>query len=249
MNMRGCQLKIDVRGNEKILECASCFIVETLEEGFESSWLQKDNTPLVSGNDGWACAIDHRFSVDIIAVIFVYDEDVLVARDTRNKKFSSGVCVYHPGGAVTVSIYESCMSVVLGRRRHIIFEIILRGWLLPAECGRVSRPNVGAYLVEMSLMHGDGLQRVLVDSGGCEARPGWKISVVDGFTLCVKGRRKQAGVVKGNAIGDGVVRQCGVKHRIDGYSYGIGWRREWGCGWVEGIEGPEAVGGVGSGAG
>jgi hypothetical protein len=37
MNMRGCQLKIDVRGNEKILECASCFIVETLEEGFESS--------------------------------------------------------------------------------------------------------------------------------------------------------------------------------------------------------------------
>jgi hypothetical protein len=80
------------------------------------------------------------------------------------------------------------------------------GWLLPAGCGKASRPNVGAYLVEMSLMHGDGLWRVLADSGGCEARPGWKVSVVDGLTPCGKGRRKQAGVVKGNAIGDVVVR-------------------------------------------
>jgi hypothetical protein len=55
-------------------------------------------------------------------------------------------------------------------------------------------------------------------------------------------------VVRGNAIGDGVVRQCGVKHRIDGSGYGTGWHRERGCGWVKGIEGPEAIGGVGSGA-
>jgi hypothetical protein len=117
--------------------------------------LQKNNNPLVSGNDGWACAIDHRFGVDIISVIFVHDEDVLVARDTQNKKFSSGVCVYHTGGAVTVGIYYSCTSVVLGWRRHIVFEIIIRGWLLPAGCGRASRPKVDSYLVEMALMHGD----------------------------------------------------------------------------------------------
>jgi hypothetical protein len=40
-----------------------------------------------------------------------------------------------------------------------------------------------------------------------------------------------------------------MEHRIDGSGYGTGWRRERGCGWVEGIEGPEAVGGVGSGSG
>jgi hypothetical protein len=79
MNMWRCQLKINVRGDEEILECACCFIVETLEEGFESSRLQEHNTPLVSGNDGRACAIDHRLGVNAIAVIFVYDKDVLVA--------------------------------------------------------------------------------------------------------------------------------------------------------------------------
>jgi hypothetical protein len=79
MNVWGCQLKVNVRGNEEISECACGFIVETLEEGFESARLQESNTPLVSGNDGWACAIDHRLGVNVIAVIFVYDEDVLVA--------------------------------------------------------------------------------------------------------------------------------------------------------------------------
>jgi hypothetical protein len=98
-------------------------------------------------------------------------------------------------------------------------------------------------------MHGDGLWRVLADSGGCEARPGWKMTVIDGLTPCGKRRRKQAGVVKGNAIGDGVMRQCSVKHCIDGSGYGSGRRRERGCGWADGIEGPEAVGGVGSGSG
>jgi hypothetical protein len=39
MNVRGCQLKVNVRGDEEILECARGFIVETLEEGFESSEL------------------------------------------------------------------------------------------------------------------------------------------------------------------------------------------------------------------
>jgi hypothetical protein len=120
MDMRGCQLKVDAQGNEKILECPSCFIVETLKEGFESSRLQKNNTPLVSGNDGWACAIGHWFSVDIIAVILVYYEEVLIAGDTWNKKFASGVCVNHPGGTVTVGIYDYCSSVVLGWRRHIV---------------------------------------------------------------------------------------------------------------------------------
>jgi hypothetical protein len=72
-------LKINVRGNEAILECACSFIVETLEEGVESSRLQENNTSLVSSNDGWACAIDHRLGVNVTAVVFLYDEDVLVA--------------------------------------------------------------------------------------------------------------------------------------------------------------------------
>jgi hypothetical protein len=107
---------------------------------------------------------------------------------------------------VTVSIDNSCASVVRWGRRHVVFENIIRGLLLPAGCGRASRSNVGAYLVEMALMHGDGLRRVLADSGGCEARPGWKVSSVDGLTPCGEGRREQAGVVKCNAIGDGVMR-------------------------------------------
>jgi hypothetical protein len=120
MDMRRCQLKIYVRRNEKILECTSRFIVEMLEEGFESSGVQKNNAPLVSGDDGWAGAISHWFSVDIIAVIFVYDEDVLISGDAWNEKLASGVCVDHSGGTLTVSINDSHSSFVLGWRCHIV---------------------------------------------------------------------------------------------------------------------------------
>jgi hypothetical protein len=68
MDMRRFQLKIYVRRNEKLLDCTSRFIVETLEEGFESSGLQKNDASLVIGDDGWAGAISHWFSVDIITV-------------------------------------------------------------------------------------------------------------------------------------------------------------------------------------
>jgi hypothetical protein len=85
---------------------------------------------LVSCSDGGGCAIDHGFGANVITVIFVHDEDVLVARYTRDKKFPGGVGVYHAGGTVTVVINYSCTGVVLCRRRHVVFEISIRGWLL-----------------------------------------------------------------------------------------------------------------------
>jgi hypothetical protein len=56
-------------------------------------------------------------------------------------------------------------------------------------------------------------------------------------------------MIKGNLIGNGVVRQGGVKHGIDRAGDGTGWRDGWGCGRLEGVEGPESVGGRGPGAG
>jgi hypothetical protein len=48
--------------------------------------------------------IDHGFCVNVIAVVFIHDEDVLVAGQTRDKKFTGGVSVHHSGGTMTVSI-------------------------------------------------------------------------------------------------------------------------------------------------
>jgi hypothetical protein len=56
-------------------------------------------------------------------------------------------------------------------------------------------------------------------------------------------------MIKCNSIGNGVVRQGGVKHGIDRAGDGTGCRDRWGRGRPEGIEGPESVGGSGPGAG
>jgi hypothetical protein len=104
MNTRRRQLEIDVRADKKLLQGVCGFIVEVLQQGLETSLLEEGNTPLVSCDNGRADAIDHGFRVNVIAVVFIHDEDVLVAGHTRDKKISGWVSVHHAGGTMTVSI-------------------------------------------------------------------------------------------------------------------------------------------------
>jgi hypothetical protein len=101
-----------------------------LQQGFETSGFEKGNAPLVICNDGWAGAIYHGFCVNVIAVVFIHDEDVLVARYARDNKFSGGVSVHHAIGTMTVSIKQSCTGVVFCWWRHDRRDICIIGWLL-----------------------------------------------------------------------------------------------------------------------
>jgi hypothetical protein len=113
----------------------------------------------------------------------------------------------------------------------------------------VSRLDVGSYLIDVPLVHRCGLGRVLADSGGCESRPCREMAGVTSLTTCGEGWREEAGMIECNAIDNGVVRKCGVKHGVDQADDGTGLLDGWGGGWCDGIEVPEPVGGGGSGAG
>jgi hypothetical protein len=204
--------------------------------------LEKGNTPLVSCDDGRAGAIDHGFCVNVIAGIFIHDEDVLVAGHTKDKKCTGGVSVHHAGGTMTVSINQSCVIVVFCWWRHVVINIGIIGWLLYDGCGEASRPEVGSYLIEVPLMRGYGLGRILADSRRREARPCCEMAGVNGLTPCGKGQRKEAGVIKGDPVGNGVVRQGGVKHGVDRAGDGTRGFDGWGGGFCYGIEGPEPIG-------
>jgi hypothetical protein len=47
------------------------FIVESLEERFETSGFEKADHYILGGNDGWAGAVGHRCTVDIVAIILI----------------------------------------------------------------------------------------------------------------------------------------------------------------------------------
>jgi hypothetical protein len=77
--MRGGELEIGVLFIHKELECVRGFIVEALKERFEASRFEQSDCRLVGSDDGGACAVGYWGTVDVVAVIIVYDEYVLVA--------------------------------------------------------------------------------------------------------------------------------------------------------------------------
>jgi hypothetical protein len=86
------------------LQSARGFVVESLEERFETSGFEKADHYFVGGNDGWAGAVGHRCTIDVVAVVLLYDEYILVPGDAVRKELACRISVDRAGGAFTVCI-------------------------------------------------------------------------------------------------------------------------------------------------
>jgi hypothetical protein len=75
-----------------------------LEERFETSGFEKVDHYFVGGNDGWAGAVGHRCTVDVVVIILIYDEYILVSGDAGREELACRIGVDHAGGALTVCI-------------------------------------------------------------------------------------------------------------------------------------------------
>jgi hypothetical protein len=102
------------------LQSARGFVVESLEERFETLVFEKADHYFVGGNDGWAGAVGHRCTVYVVAIILIYDEYILVPRDAGREELACQICVDHAGGALTVCIDGTRVNGRVLRRRGIV---------------------------------------------------------------------------------------------------------------------------------
>jgi hypothetical protein len=86
------------------LQSARGLVVKSLEERFETSVFEKADRYFVGGNDGWAGAVGHRCTVDVVSIILIYDEYILVPGDAGREELACRIGVDHVGGALTVCI-------------------------------------------------------------------------------------------------------------------------------------------------
>jgi hypothetical protein len=96
-----------------------------LEERFETLGFEKVDRYFVGGNDGWAGAVGHRCTVDVVAIILICDEYILVPRDARREELSCRIGVDHAGGALTVCI-DGTRANGRGLRRR---GVVIRNWV------------------------------------------------------------------------------------------------------------------------
>jgi hypothetical protein len=93
------------------LQVQGGFIVQALENGFESARFKILDSLLVCGNDGGACAIYHGFWVYVISIVFIDNKHVLVARYSGCEKSDGGVSVNQASVGIAVRVQVSCPSV------------------------------------------------------------------------------------------------------------------------------------------
>jgi hypothetical protein len=107
------------------LQSARGFVVESLEERFETSGFEKADRYFVGGNDGWAGAVGHRCTVDVVSIILIYDEYILVPGDAGRDEIACWIGVDHAGGALAVCI-DGTGANGRGLRRR---GVMIRNWV------------------------------------------------------------------------------------------------------------------------
>jgi hypothetical protein len=196
------ELKIDVLLIHKSLQSTRGFVVESLEERFETLGFEKVDRCFVGGNDGLAGAVGHRCTIDVVAVALVYDEYILVPGDDGREELACRIGVDHAGGALTVCIDGTRANGGGLRRRGVVIGNWVDGW---ERRSRLSRAGVHVNLVEVTLVHGHGMWWIFSNGGRCEAGPCGKMSSVDSGAPCGEGWREEARVVEIDTSGNGIV--------------------------------------------
>jgi hypothetical protein len=96
-----------------------------LEERLETSGLEKADHCFVGGNDGWAGAVGYRCTIDVVAIILIYDEYILVPGDAGREEFACRIGVDHAGGALTVCV-DGTRENGRGLRRRVV---VIGNWV------------------------------------------------------------------------------------------------------------------------
>jgi hypothetical protein len=104
------------------------FFVELLEESFETSGFEKADLYFVGGNDGWVGAVGHGCTVDVIAIILIYDEYILVPGDAGREELACRIGADHAGGALTVCIDGTGANGRGLRRRGVVIRNGVDRW-------------------------------------------------------------------------------------------------------------------------
>jgi hypothetical protein len=106
-----------------------------LEERFEASRFEQADHCFVGGNDGWASAVEHGCTIDVIAAVLIDNEYALVTGDAVREELASLIGVDHAGGALTIIIDGTGANGGGLRRCGIVIGIRVHGWLLWAGEG------------------------------------------------------------------------------------------------------------------
>jgi hypothetical protein len=173
-----------------------------LDERLETSGFEKADRCFVGGNYGWAGAVGHRCTVDVVVVVIVYDEYILVPGDAGREELACRISVDHVGGALTVCIDVTRANGGGLRRRGVV----IWNWVDRRERrSRLSRAGIHANLVEVTLVHGHGMWRIFANGSRCEAGPCGKMSSIDSGAPCGEGWREEACMVESDASGNIIV--------------------------------------------
>jgi hypothetical protein len=156
--------------------------------------------------------------VDIITVVLIHNEEVTVAQYTGGYKTSGGVDVKHAHGGVAsrIQVKRSTCRKAPAVMHHPLPQPRIPNlwfvavWYLQENDMRMGGSNIGVLRVQVSFVYDSVLLWLLAYLSRGEALPCCKVACVDGITPCGKRWREQAGVVEGDAVGDGVVVEGGV---------------------------------------